>query len=180
MAQAFLEARSAALLRAGNRPLRDLASTLTLVVATPERLVVGQIGDGLVVAREAGGGLFAASRPQKGQHANESAFLSDADALQRLEVRTWTRPFDGLVAITDGLLRLACELPGYRPHARFYEPLLAYAAAGGEHGSGGAVTGLREFLVSPRVRARTDDDLTLVVAVRTGGAGGVAPAASGP
>ncbi len=147
-------------------PLRAFACTLTCAVAGPDALGVAQIGDGIAVARRDGGDLFAASRPQKGEYANEAHFLTRADALARVEHTVASGRADAVGLTTDGLLRLALRWPELAPHAPFWTPLLAFAARAGDPTWAGAQ--LAGFLGSPRVAARTDDDTTLVLAVRGG------------
>lgn len=145
-------------------PLRAFATTLTCVVATADCLVVGQIGDGVAVARNEHGRLFTTIRPRRGEYANEASFLTMPRPLDHVDLVVYPQPVDGLAITTDGLLRLAMELPEHEPHRPFFLPLFAFAAEvedvarGREH--------LAAFLASDRVGARTDDDKTLVLAVR--------------
>lgn len=164
---AFTAAREAleeAALGAGE-DLGDYAATLTCAVATADCLVVGQIGDGVAVARGGAGALFTTIRPRRGEYANETRFLTMPGALGQVEVAVFPRPVGALAVTTDGLLRLAVTLPGYEPHPPFFRPLLAFAAEVEEIAA--AEAELAAFLASDRVGARTDDDKTLVLAVRT-------------
>jgi hypothetical protein len=148
-------------------PLRDFHTTLTCVVVTTEGLVAGQIGDGAVVARDGNGDLVTAMPPQRGEYANQAYFLTMDGALDRLEVVVLPRPVDGVVVTTDGLLRLGLKLPEYAPHPAFFHPLLAFAAEAEDAEL--AQAELIAFLDSERVCRRTDDDKTLVLAVRRSG-----------
>lgn len=148
-----------------NRPIRDFATTLTVAVATGEWTAVGQLGDGAAVARNAGGRLWLTVNPQRGEYANEAYFVTLANALEYLEVCVWHEPVTALVLITDGLLRLALEFPTYEPYAPFFEPLLAFTAQ--QQDEDQARERLAGVLASDRICDRTDDDKTLVVAVRS-------------
>lgn len=154
-------------------PLRAYACTLTCAVAGSGRLAVGQIGDGVAIARRLDGDLFAASRPQKGEYANEAHFLTRPDALEIVAYGVAPGPVDAVGLTTDGLLRLALRWPELVPHAPFWAPLLAFAARVDD--AAGASDQLAAFLGSPRVAARTDDDKTLVLAVRRTAAAGGSP-----
>ena len=68
---------------------------------------------------------------------------------------------------TDGLQGLALKLPARTPHEPFFAPLFAFAADAG--GAGDAQAQLASFLSGPRVAARSDDDITLVLATRDHG-----------
>ncbi len=165
---AFLGARDALarLARREDVPISAFATTLTCLVACTDRLAVGQIGDGAAVVKNTVGAWHVVARPHQGEYANESFFLTMPDALNHIVVDTYHQPVQALAVTTDGLLRLAMELPGYRPHLPFFEPLIAFAAEAGDERA--ARDQLAAFLASDRVCARTDDDKTLVVAARTG------------
>ena len=164
MKSVFAQAREALMAQAEDRDLRDLATTLTCAVGTPSQLVVAQLGDGLVVARPMNEeALFVAGKPQRGEYANSTYFLTDDRAIKKIAVRFY-KPVQALVAITDGLLNLAVEYPGCIPFADFFDPLINFVereGAGPETNSK-----LENFLSSDQVCERTDDDKTLVVAVR--------------
>jgi hypothetical protein len=144
--------------------LRAYATTLTCAVASEEWLVTGQVGDGVVVARGDDGELFAATKPQRGEYANETFFLTMADGLQHLEVCVNHQRVDALAVMTDGLIRLAMKVSENEPHPPFFLPLLAFAARIEDQGD--ARVQLATLLESERVCKRTDDDKTLVLAVR--------------
>jgi hypothetical protein len=145
-------------------PLRAFATTLTCAVATAGWLAVGQIGDGAAVAVDATGELHLVVQPQRGEYANEAYFLTMLDALDYLVVCAEPRPPAGLAVLSDGLLRLALKLPGYEPHPPFFRPLWEFAAEAEDERR--AAEQLAAFLASGRVCSRTDDDKTLVLAVR--------------
>ena len=149
---------------AGAQP-SAFATTLTCALVTGNWVVVGQIGDGTGVAEDADGALFLAARPQRGEYANEAYFLTLPDTARCTAVFAAPRPVRALALTTDGLLRLALKLPAYKPHPPFFQPLLAFAREAADETR--AQAELADFLVSERVCARTDDDKTLLLAVRT-------------
>src|SRR6266545_1443901 len=61
--------------------VRELATTLILVVAMPARVAVAQIGDGAVVVSDMAGNLFPLMVPQHGEYPNETTFLISPNAL---------------------------------------------------------------------------------------------------
>jgi hypothetical protein len=125
---------------------------------------VAQIGDGWVVTQSADGELSAALTPERGEYANETAFITEADALSRTRYYVSRTEARAVAVMTDGLLRLAAQLPAYTPHPSFFAPLFAFAAQVEDERASSA--DLAAFLASERVGARTDDDRTLVIAVR--------------
>ena len=160
----FSVARDAVLAHAegAGASLRDYATTLTVVAATPDRFAVGQIGDGLAVVETGDGSIRLAVSPQRGEYANEVALLTMPDAIERAAIAVCTTPIRAVAVTTDGLLRLAARVPSYAPHAPFFRPLFAFAAEATD--ATVATRDLAAFLSSARVTQRTDDDTTLVLA----------------
>jgi hypothetical protein len=165
-AAAFEEARAEVLAEAqaaGASP-RAYASTLLCAAVADDLVAVAQLGDGVAVAALADGDWFLAAAPQKGEYANETYFLTQPDALERVTFSVYAEPVQGLAVMTDGLLRLVLDLERNVPHLPFFRPLLSFAHGVREEAAGCA--DLAAFLASDRVSARTDDDKTLVLAVR--------------
>jgi hypothetical protein len=166
MSTAFGEARAALeyLAVEESDPLKFFHCTLCCVLAVDDRFVVGQIGDGVCVARSPDGGLFTAGEPQRGEYANEAYFLTMDGALDLVAISAFEDAVDGLAVTSDGLLRLALDMRSQEPHAPFFEPLFKYLESATD--SSVARAELARFLASDRVTARTDDDKTLVLATR--------------
>ncbi len=142
--------------------VRDLATTLLLAVLTPTVLATLQVGDGAIVLRS-GEELHVLSPPAVGEYINETTFITSADAVERVLIAVnESEAVDALAIFSDGVQMLALELSSNTAHAPFFAPLFTYAA----HPD--ADTGeLTAMLSSDRVNERTDDDKTLVLAVRT-------------
>jgi hypothetical protein len=145
--------------------VRSFSTTLTCAIASDECLSVAQIGDGAVIAETLSGELFLAVQPQRGEYANQSIFISMPNAINYLDIRTYSKPVKALALTTDGLLRLALNLPDYRPHVPFFVPLMSFVME--SDGDKSTQNQLYSFLCSERVCSRTDDDKTLVLAVRS-------------
>lgn len=146
---------------------RELATTLLLAVLHPVGVAAAQVGDGAVVAEDEDGAMHALTLPPRSEFANETVFLISPDALGGAATAVWARPARCVALFTDGLQGLALRLPAGEPHAPFFAPLFRFAAEAGEEDDAGAA--LAAFLSGPRVTARADDDLTLLLAVRAGG-----------
>jgi hypothetical protein len=166
LAEAFCQARNAIaqLAKAEGLAPRAFATTLTCAVVADKCLAVGQIGDGIAIAEDEDGNLFAASHPQHGEYANETYFLTMEEALKEVQVWIYDQPVTALVLMTDGLIRLAMNLAENKPHLPFFRPLLAFAAQVDDEQD--AQEQLEAFLASERVCKRTDDDKTLVLVSR--------------
>ncbi len=146
--------------------LQSFNTTLTCAVVLADCLVVGQIGDGAVVIRDADGALLLATQIQRGEFANETNFITQPDALEKMDLQVWDRTVDAIAVTSDGLIHLAMEFPSGEPYRPFFDPLFAFAGSTGDAEL--AAAQLADFLSSDRVCARTDDDKSLVIAQRIG------------
>ena len=146
--------------------LRDFATTLVLALASHNELLCAHVGDGAIAAREAHGGSWTSvSWPEHGEYASTTYFLTDDDE-PRLRISSATMSFDALVLMTDGLERLALDFALRSPHAPFLD-VMATPLRGLPPGRPTAINrALTTYLQSATVNARTDDDKTLIVAVR--------------
>ncbi len=146
-----------------HRPLRDFATTLLLMLASPNLVAAAQIGDGAVVVAAPDSPLECVTRPAiGGEYLNETLFLTSGDSLAQVQYGVRETAVRQLAVFSDGLQMLALKMPAATPHAPFFNPLWrlvepqANPVASGES--------LAQFLKSPRLAERTDDDLTLVLA----------------
>ena len=168
MVNAFAAAREAILSIAKTRriPPRELACTLTAIIAANGRLVTAQIGDCAAVAGTGGDRFFSITEPQRGEYANETYFLTGEDALQRMVTSVYEENIKSLAVMSDGLTHLALYSGTKEPHTQFFKPLVEFVSTIKDQETGDKK--LKDFLVSPRVCRRTHDDKTLVIAVQTG------------
>jgi hypothetical protein len=141
---------------------RDLACTLLLAVVAPDRAAFAQLGDGAIVA-SINGDLRAVFWPQTGQFANSTFFLTDAGDRSELMTHIHEGAIDKIALLSDGLQLLALDYASREPHAPFFNPMFERLRETA-HETRALVSALEMFLTSPAVRARTDDDLTLVMA----------------
>lgn len=158
--QCTLNALSAKATELGAEP-SDLASTLIIVVASRNFCTAGQIGDGSVVVTDDNENFIALTTPTTGEFTNETALLGCTPAM---DVQIGSLPEycpKSIVVLTDGLQRLALQMPHGIPHAPFFRPLFKRFH---DLPESEMETFLKEFLNSPCVNNRTDDDKTLVTA----------------
>lgn len=141
---------------------RDLATTLILVVATPDLIAAAQVGDGVAVASDREGHIIALTEPQRGEYINETTFLVSPNALDTVKVNLWRGATANIAVLSDGLQMLALEMANGKPHRPFFSPLFNFMAAVTDEAE--AKEQLVAFLRSPRILERTDDDLTLLLA----------------
>ena len=105
--------------------------------------------------------LATQTAPRSQEYVNETTFLSSPDALETIQFNSICIPLANLAALTDGLQILALQNRTSIPHRPFFLPLFDHLSAVTEEE---AEQGIEYLLESERVRARTDDDLTLVTA----------------
>jgi serine/threonine protein phosphatase PrpC len=141
----------------------DFATTLIGVVATPHAVASVQIGDGAVVLEDAQGQLHLLTHTRVGEYLNETVFLTSEGALSHARFERWEGTAAHLAIFTDGLELLALQLPDATPYPPFFQPLFRFVDS-----PEASAAQLEAFLRSERVRARTDDDLTLVLIGRKG------------
>jgi serine/threonine protein phosphatase PrpC len=142
--------------------LRELATTLLICVATERLTVAAQVGDGAMALENEARELLLLTAPQAGEYVNETAFLVSANYLEAMQFICLPERAQRLALFSDGLQRLALQMPLGKPHAPFFTPLFNFAAQAGAE----ANEQLAAFLRSPRIAERADDDLTLLLAAR--------------
>ena len=144
--------------------IRDLATTLLLMVNTETVLAAGQIGDGAMVVSEGAGHYMTFITPQRGEYANQTNFLTSSEAMSKLDIRVekMGNALSRLAMFTDGLQNLVLRSDDDSPHAPFFDPVFAWLAS--QPASDDTNRKLAAFLESPTVTRRADDDLTLLLA----------------
>ncbi len=144
--------------------LRDYAATLLLVVLAKDWAVGGLIGDCVAVTLNESGELLTMCKPQKGEYANTTNFITQDNALEQLDIQILAESVQGAAVFSDGLLSLTLNMAENKPHPPFFNPLFAFTAAINDESI--AEQQLTNFLNSERVNTRTDDDKTLILARR--------------
>ena len=112
-----------------------------------------------------GRGLELPLTPMVGEYANMTHFISDEDAVSRLETFTSTERAHKVAAFTDGIQRLALNMLDNSPHVPFFTPFFNGLAAATQEQLDLLPELLKQFLSSPAVNERTDDDKTLALAL---------------
>lgn len=145
---------------------RELACTLLAVAVGVSRAAFLQVGDGAIVVSPLGGrGEFSCpTAPARGEHANETSFLTDRTPA--VSFAASREPLVEVAVLTDGLEPLCLDRLTRRPHVPFFTGTLGPLRREPAGRTAGLEAALGDFLTSTRVRARTDDDVTLVLASR--------------
>ena len=142
---------------------REVACTALLALVGPGGAAFGQIGDGAIVLGD-GTTYRTAHWPEPGEYANLTDFLTDDCYAERFAFTTSAEPITEVAVLSDGLQRLALDFVTKTPHEPFLRPLLRRLSA--EPNPADLERPLSEFLDSAAINARTDDDKSLVLAVR--------------
>ena len=148
-----------------DRSLREYATTLIVAICTEGITGAAQIGDGAVVVGEgvSGDGYALFSPPQRGEYANTTNFITSDRWQDSLAVTMRYGGVNRVAMFTDGIQPIALvSADGNAPHAPFFDPLFSWVDSQGNSVAAG--NALKAFLTSPRVTARADDDLTLLLA----------------
>jgi len=151
----------------GDRDVREYAATALLCVAGDDHTICAQLGDGGIVVRDAAGDYTVAIWPENGEYANQTFFITDDDALDRVAVDRRAR-VDDVAVFSDGLTRLALDHGARAAFRPFFEPILRTVRESARTRDE-LRADLVAFLGSDTVNERTDDDKALAAATRTAG-----------
>lgn len=151
---------------ANKKELRDYASTLVGAVIGRTSAVFYQIGDGGIVFSSSGApqSYRFAIAPVEAEYVNVTDFVTDETAVERLRFELVEEAIEDLILFSDGIYAVAVDYQNNRPHEPFLMPMIAPLR------NGGALDGLNEklenFLASPKINEKTDDDKTIILASR--------------
>ena len=154
------------------KELRSFATTLIVAICAPEITGAAQIGDGAMITAgkrlqqdDEDGGYALFSAPQRGEYANTTNFITSDNWQASLDVKAQYGSVSHVAMFTDGTQSIALNaVSGNTPHSPFFDPLFRWLERQVDYEDAG--DSLAAFLSSPRVTARADDDLTLLLAVR--------------
>lgn len=142
---------------------RDYACTLLLAILAPDESSFLQVGDGAIVVEQAGS-FAPVFWPKTGEYHNTTYFATDEDYSEHVQTARYPERVDGVALLTDGLQMLALDFAKASAHHGFFSPFFIELRR--TNLPDDLRIPFRSFLDSDSVNARTDDDKTLVVAVR--------------
>lgn len=147
-----------------NIPVRELAATVLLAIVAPHAASFAQLGDGAIVVDESTETYRTIFWPDEGEYVNSTHFLTDRSFAQSVRFETISQPLHRIAVFTDGIQRLALDFTTGTPHPGFFRPL--FSELQGPVSYQTLNQAFHAFLASEALNARTDDDKTLVVAIR--------------
>ncbi len=144
---------------------REFAATLVAVLATDTDTMILHIGDGSAVIRVDGQWL-APSWPAQGEYASQTYFITD-DPAPQLRITRLGAKAEAVNTFTDGIERLVLDFASRTAPAPFFDnmskPFASILNAGR---ASGLSNSLKQYLNSGPVNERTDDDKSLIIAIR--------------
>jgi hypothetical protein len=151
-----------------DKDTRDYACTLLAVICGERATVFLQIGDGAIVISD---GWTTAWRhvfwPQHGEFANTTNFITSEDALEVMEFHKTTEPLAELALFTDGLENLVLHKANRTVHAPFFDSMFPSVRGSRAIGEDAELSrALAQYLSTPKINERTNDDKTLILATR--------------
>jgi hypothetical protein len=144
-------------------PPRQLACTFLAALVGDTWAAFAQIGDGVIVF-DGPEGYELVFWPDNGEYANTTRFLTEDDYRVNLRIEIVERQVTELAVLTDGLQMLALNFTQVKVHAPFFTPLFRTLRDCPDTAK--LQASLLEFMNSKRVNDRTDDDKTLLLAIR--------------
>lgn len=148
------------------KELRDYASTLVGACIGESSAAFYQIGDGGIVfsASGASASYRFAIAPVESEYVNVTDFITDETAAERLRFELVEEPVEDLILFSDGIYAVAVNYQKGAPHEPFLMPMIAPLRNG--NSANGLNEKLENFLSSPKINEKTDDDKTIILASR--------------
>lgn len=161
--------RDAIFMAAAKRDLamRDFACTLLFAMADASSMFVAHVGDGAIVRQAGAGGQWdCVSWPESGEYASTTFFVTDNNGV-RLRTATFDDPPHAIAMFSDGIERLVLDFENKTSPSSFFDTMAGAMSTSELAGVQRRLSGqLHAYLGSPKIDERTDDDKTLVVAIR--------------
>lgn len=147
--------------------MRDFAATMLFAVSDEQQLFTAHIGDGAIVRQaESLGPWECVSWPENGEYASTTFFITDSAGV-RLRMQTFDSPTHALALFSDGIERLVLNFATKTTPGSFFDSMANSMKDCINFGYQRELSRqLCVYLNSDPINERTDDDKTLIVAVR--------------
>lgn len=146
--------------------IREFACTFVTGVIGKDQAIFSQIGDGgiVILEDETNESYKPIFWPQQGQFANQTNFLTDKNAVKNLMFTTLSQSVREVALFTDGMQNLVLHEETQTAHSPFFRPIFAALRKSDAGHAEALQNGMIDYLMSPKVTERTDDDKTLIFA----------------
>lgn len=162
----FYQRQIAAVALEEKKEMREYATTLIGAVVGKTNAVFYQVGDG--------GAVFSASgkaesyrfsiAPVETEYVNLTEFLTDEAAAKSLRFIRVEAAIEDLILFSDGIFAVAVDYQTGKPHEPFLMPMIAPLR--NRNAPNDLNAKLENFLASPKLNEKTDDDKTIILASR--------------
>ena len=146
-------------------PLKEFACTLIGAVIDDNHAVYFQIGDGGMVIRSTDD-YETIFWPEQGEYANTTYFITDDAFLEHIRISCTGSSPEEIALFTDGLQNLVLSFSAKKAHAGFFRPLFDAIRKNRDNTLMDLSSYLEIFLKGNEINDRSDDDKTLILAVR--------------
>lgn len=144
---------------------RDFAATLVGVICTSNETLILHIGDGAAVCNFEGQWQVP-SWPAHGEYASTTFFVTDDPSA---DLRITRLPFsvEAIGVFSDGIERLVLRFSDQTASASFFDKFIGVVRSANLKGHNRELSAnLKGYLASAQITERTDDDKSLILAVR--------------
>ncbi len=162
----YFQQKIAEISQLNKKELRDYASTFVGAVIGAHYAVFYQVGDGGIVFSSSGDAKsyrFAIA-PVETEYVNVTEFVTDETAVESLRFELIEEAVEDLILFSDGIYAVAVDYQNNQPHEPFLMPMIAPLRKG--NAPNGLNEKLENFLSSPKINEKTDDDKTIILASR--------------
>lgn len=162
----YFQQKIAEIAKTEGKNLRDYATTLVGAVIGENCAVFYQVGDG--------GSVFSATgeaksyrfgvAPAESLYVNMTDFLTDETAFESLRFEMIEDAVEDVILFSDGIFAVAVDYQTNQPHEPFLMPMIAPLRNAANLDN--LNEKLENFLASPKLNEKTDDDKTIILASR--------------
>ncbi len=162
----YFQSKIAQKASAKKKAIREFASTLVGAIIGKKEAIFYQVGDGGAVFSKSGEAKSYrfGVEPADSEYVNMTDFLTDETALESLRFARIKEPIEDLILFSDGIYSVAVDYQNNLPHEPFLMPMIAPLRNNLK--ANGLNEKLENFLSSPELNEKTDDDKTIVLASR--------------
>jgi len=148
---------------------RDYACTIVGAIVGECASALFQVGDGAIVySIRPSQSPSLAFWPERGEYENTTFFATQATFLDQLQFCLILEQVTEVALLSDGLQRLALDYQTKSAHPPFFSGLFGPLRDRDKQDFLTLNAQLAEYLNSPRINDRTDDDKTLILAISPG------------
>lgn len=165
--EAFIEAHNSLVKLAATEGnlLSAYACTLVVAVVMADSWHTLHIGDGAVVGIHSDGSVSTLSAPERGEFVNSVTPLTSTRFQRSCRYAEGQERLDGVAVFSDGIQQLCINYQTDAAFSGFFQPILSWFR--GLPRDFDRTTAVAKLLDSDQIRQKSDDDLTLALALRS-------------